>query len=56
MLQYQVKIESTFGEDFHKSTEERYLTEISIILNKIEHHMKKLKKWSARNIAAGYLF
>jgi aldehyde dehydrogenase (NAD+) len=47
VLHYQVKIENALWIDLHKSPEETYLTEISIVLNEIEHHIKNLKKWSA---------
>ncbi len=33
-------------EDLHKSPEEVYLTEISIVTQEIDYHIKHLKKWS----------
>ena len=32
--------------DLHKSAEEAYLTEISIVLQEIENHIKHLKSWA----------
>lgn len=32
--------------DLHKSNEEGYLTEVSIVLSEIKHHIKNLKRWS----------
>ena len=46
ICQYQQKIESALWDDLHKSPEEAYLTEISIVLSEIEYHIKYLKKWA----------
>ena len=46
ILQYQEKIEHALWEDLHKSPEETYLTEISIVTNEIDNHIKHLKKWA----------
>jgi aldehyde dehydrogenase (NAD+) len=42
----QKKIENALWEDLHKSPEEAYLTEVSIVLGEINNHLKHLKKWS----------
>ncbi len=44
--QYQSKIEQALWTDLHKSPEEAYLTEISIVTGEIDNHLKKLKKWA----------
>ncbi|MEN8138801.1 MAG: aldehyde dehydrogenase family protein, partial [Bacteroidota bacterium] len=46
ILQNQEKIESALWKDLHKSPEEAYLTEISIVTKEIDNHIRKLKKWS----------
>ena len=46
ILKYQTKIEEALWDDLHKSPEESYLTEISIVLGEISHHIKHVKKWS----------
>ena len=40
------KIENALWDDLHKSPEESYLTEISIVLSEIDNHLKHLKKWA----------
>jgi aldehyde dehydrogenase (NAD+) len=47
ITQYQDKIELALWDDLHKSPEEAYVTEISIVLSEIEHHIKHLKKWAS---------
>ncbi len=42
----QKKIEDALWEDLHKSPEESYLTEISIVTGEIDNHIKHLKKWA----------
>jgi aldehyde dehydrogenase (NAD+) len=42
----QQKIEAALWEDLHKSPEETYLTEISIVTKEIDNHIKHLKKWT----------
>lgn len=44
--QYQSQIEQALWTDLHKSPEEAYLTEISIVTGEIDNHLKKLKKWA----------
>lgn len=46
ILNYQERIQHALWDDLHKSPEEAYLTEISIVLNEIDYHIKHLKKWS----------
>lgn len=43
---YQPELEDAIREDLHKSAEEFYLTEISIVLGEIKHHIKHLKRWA----------
>ncbi len=42
----QHQIESALWEDLHKSAEEVYLTEISVVMQEIDNHINHLKKWS----------
>jgi aldehyde dehydrogenase (NAD+) len=46
ILQNKEKIETALWEDLHKSPEESYLTEISIVTGEIDNHIKHLKKWA----------
>ncbi|MGF7138569.1 aldehyde dehydrogenase [Roseimarinus sediminis] len=46
ILQYREKIEAALWADLHKSAEEAYLTEISIVSGEIDYHLKKLKQWA----------
>lgn len=46
ILDYQEQIEEALWQDLHKSPEESYLTEISIVISEINHHIKRLKRWS----------
>lgn len=43
---YEKKIVEALWKDLHKSAEEAYLTEISIVLNEIRYHRKNLKQWA----------
>ncbi len=47
ILDYQQKLENALWQDLHKSPEEAYLTEISIVLGEVKHHINHLKKWAA---------
>ncbi|TXD47721.1 aldehyde dehydrogenase [Polaribacter sp. IC073] len=47
ILQHQEKIENALWEDLHKSPEEAYLTEISIVTGEIDNHIRHLKRWAA---------
>ncbi len=42
----QKKIEDALWEDLHKSPEETYLTEVSIVLGEIDNHLKHIKSWA----------
>lgn len=46
IFQYQEKIENALWEDLHKSPEEAFLTEISIVTGEIDNHIKHLKRWA----------
>ncbi|MEN8120406.1 MAG: aldehyde dehydrogenase [Bacteroidota bacterium] len=43
---YQKQIEDALWKDLHKSPEESYLTEISIVTAEIDNHIKHFKKWA----------
>jgi len=44
---YEKKIAGALWKDLHKSYEEVYLTEISIVTQEIDNHLKHLKRWAA---------
>lgn len=46
ILKNQGKIEAALWEDLHKSPEESYITEISIVLQEIDLHIKNLRRWA----------
>lgn len=46
ILQNQQKLENALWEDLHKSPEEAYLTEISIVTGEIDNHIRHLKQWA----------
>ncbi|MEI6577455.1 MAG: aldehyde dehydrogenase family protein [Bacteroidota bacterium] len=46
ILRYQDRITDALWKDLHKSYEEAYLTEISIVIQEINYHIKHLKSWS----------
>lgn len=46
ILQHQEKIEQALWKDLHKSPEEAFLTEISIVIGEIDSHVKNLRKWA----------
>jgi aldehyde dehydrogenase (NAD+) len=46
ILRYETKISEALWKDLHKSAEEVYLTEISILLQEINNHIKHLKRWT----------
>ena len=45
IIRYEEKIADALWKDLHKSFEESYLTEISIVLQEIDYHLKHLKQW-----------
>lgn len=42
----QTRIEEALWKDLHKSPEEAYLTEVSIVLAEVENHLLNLKHWA----------
>ncbi len=46
ILEHQTEIEQALWSDLHKSPEEAYLTEISIVLGEIDNHIANLKRWA----------
>src|ERR1035437_8400176 len=46
ILKYERKITEARWNDLHKSYEDAYLTEISIVVQEIDNHIRHLKKWS----------
>lgn len=46
ILKYEKEITDALWQDLHKSYQEAYLTEISIVLGELDFHIKKLKKWA----------
>ena len=44
--QYEQQLTDALWQDLHKSAEEAYLTEISIVLQEIDNHISHLKKWA----------
>jgi len=46
ILKYENKISDALWKDLHKSNEEAYLTETSIVLQEIDNHLKHLKRWA----------
>ncbi len=47
ILKNRKKIEDALWHDLHKSPEESYLTELSIVVGEIDFHLKHLKKWAS---------
>lgn len=56
ILQNQKKIEDALWEDLHKSPEESYLTEISLVIGEIDNHIKHVKKWAKEKKVSTPLF
>lgn len=46
ILKKEKDIAHALWQDLHKSYQEAYLTEISIVLGELDFHIKKLKKWA----------
>lgn len=46
IIKYEKKIADALWADLHKSFEEAYLTEISIVKQEIDNHIRNLKKWA----------
>ena len=51
MQKWESKIADALWTDLHKSYEEAYLTEISIVTGEIRNHIRKVGKWSRRRRA-----
>lgn len=51
MTKWEKKISDALWTDLHKSYEEAYLTEISIVTGEIRNHMANVRKWSRRKRA-----
>jgi aldehyde dehydrogenase (NAD+) len=47
ILKYESRIAEALWLDLHKSPEEAYLTETSIVLQEIGNHLKHLKRWAS---------
>jgi len=43
---YEKKITEALRADLHKSYEEAYLTEVSIVIQELDNHIRHLKRWS----------
>lgn len=56
IMLYQPQIQEALWKDLHKSSQEAYLTEISIILNELDYHIRNLKKWDKPQRIATPLF
>ena len=46
MQQYEKAISDALWQDLHKSYEEAYLTELSIVYGEIRNHLRHLRKWA----------
>lgn len=46
ILKYETRIADALWKDLHKSAEEAYLTETSIVLGELDNHIRHLKRWS----------
>ena len=46
ILKFENEIANALHIDLHKSYEEAYLTEISIVLSELDYHIKNLKSWA----------
>lgn len=46
MEQYESRLSEALWTDLHKSYEEAYLTELSIVKNELKNHVRHLRKWS----------
>ena len=51
LKQWEPRIAEALWEDLHKSYEEAYLTELSIVLGEIDNHLRHLKHWVMRREA-----
>lgn len=54
---YEDRIYEALWSDLHKSAFEGYLTEISLVLQEIRHHIRHLKRWSSpRRVRSPFYF
>ncbi|MGL4806406.1 MAG: aldehyde dehydrogenase [Bacteroidales bacterium] len=56
LIQYQPQILEALWNDLHKSSQEAYLTEMSIVMNELDYHIRNLKKWAKPQRVATPLF
>lgn len=56
LIQYQPQILEALWKDLHKSSQEAYLTEMSIVMNELDYHIRNLKKWAKPQRVATPLF
>ena len=56
VFKYEKKIAEALRVDLHKSPEESFLTETSIVLQEIRTHIKYLKKWSKNRKVSSPIF
>lgn len=47
IIAYEDRIYEALWHDLHKSAYEAYLTEVSMVLQEIRHHIRHLKRWAA---------
>lgn len=52
ILKYEQRITDALWSDLHKSKEEAYLTEISIVIQEIDNHIKHLRTWAKSTTVA----
>lgn len=46
ILQYEDKVNKALWQDLHKSKEEAFLTETSLLIEELNYHIKNLKSWT----------
>lgn len=56
LIKYQPQILEALWKDLHKSSQEAYLTEMSIVFNELDYHIRNLKKWAKPQRVATPLF
>ncbi len=55
MQQYEKPLTDALWQDLHKSYEEAYLTELSIVYAEIRHHLKGMRRWAKAECKASPL-
>ena len=48
LIKWEKPLSEALYKDLHKSYEEAYLTELSIVLGEIKNHIKNVKSWSKK--------